>query len=82
MSVVKTKLNLKRPRTIKTEEAPVKKQATMTPAEIAFKRHHEKIFENSLQQKAKVTHREKVEGFNKKLKEMAEHYDIPRVGPG
>jgi hypothetical protein len=29
-----------------------------------------------------MSYREKIEEFNSKIARMAEHYDIPKVGPG
>ncbi|KAG8932014.1 hypothetical protein FRC03_011411 [Tulasnella sp. 419] len=31
---------------------------------------------------ASMTHKDRVQDFNKKLEELSEHHDIPRVGPG
>ena len=84
MSVIRTKLRLKRPRTFNSDEAPLKKTAdnSLTKAEISFQKHHEKIFEKKIENNIKITHKDRVEKFNKRLTDLAEHYDIPRVGPG
>lgn len=86
MEVVRTKLRMKRPRA-KSDQKPLEKKKKiaieeLTPTEMNFKKYHEKVFEKNIDQKIRATHKEKVEKFNKKLTDLAEHYDIPRVGPG
>lgn len=84
MSIIRTKLQLKRPRSFVSDEAPKKKVQTsnLTKAEEAFKKHHEKIFDKNIDENVKKTHRAKVEKYNKLLTDLPEHNDIPRVGPG
>ena len=85
MSAIRTKLRLKRPRIIETDKAPKKKrmgESVFTPAELAFKQHQQKYFDQGIEEKIKVTHKDRVEKFNKQLTDLAEQYDIPRVGPG
>ncbi|VDK67454.1 unnamed protein product [Cylicostephanus goldi] len=53
--------------------------AGKTKAEIAFeKRREQNIFER-MQKKAAVSHRERVEEFNKQMSELTEFNDIPKV---
>ncbi|KAE9417444.1 hypothetical protein Angca_006006, partial [Angiostrongylus cantonensis] len=53
--------------------------AGKTKAEIAFeKRRQETMFER-MQKKAAVSHRERVEQFNKQMSELTEFNDIPKV---
>uniref|UniRef100_A0AC34GMW3 Protein FAM32A n=1 Tax=Panagrolaimus sp. ES5 TaxID=591445 RepID=A0AC34GMW3_9BILA len=60
----------------KDEEATAVKK---TPAQIAFeKRQRETAFER-LKSKAAVSHRERVEKFNKDMEERSEFNDIPKV---
>uniref|UniRef100_A0A914EMC6 Protein FAM32A n=1 Tax=Acrobeloides nanus TaxID=290746 RepID=A0A914EMC6_9BILA len=61
--------------TIKKDEEATKK----TKTELSFKkRQHETAFER-LSKKAAVSHREKVEQFNKQMEELTEFNDIPKV---
>ncbi|CAD5212049.1 unnamed protein product [Bursaphelenchus okinawaensis] len=61
--------------TIKKEDEGRKK----TAAELAFeKRQKETAFER-LSKKAAISHREKVEQFNKQMEELTEFNDIPKV---
>lgn len=41
-----------------------------------------KRFDDKVDQELKITHREKLEKFNKNLSQLPEHFDIPKVGPG
>ncbi|KAF9322704.1 hypothetical protein BGZ91_004109 [Linnemannia elongata] len=45
--------------------------------EIQKKRQEEKVLKSAMK-----SHKEKVAELNRKLEEMTEHYDIPKVGPG
>ncbi|KAF7633822.1 hypothetical protein Mgra_00006792 [Meloidogyne graminicola] len=61
--------------TIKKEESGQQK----TKAELAFlKRQEETAFER-LSKRAAISHREKVEVFNKQMEELTEFNDIPKV---
>lgn len=61
--------------TIKKEDLVPQK----TAAELAFeKRQRDTAFER-LKKKAAVSHREKVERFNKQMEELTEFNDIPKV---
>lgn len=61
--------------TIQKEDDKPKK----TAAELAFeKRQRDTAFER-LSKKAAISHREKVERFNKQMEEMTEFNDIPKV---
>lgn len=61
--------------TIKKEDVLPQK----TAAELAFeKRQQDNAFER-LKKKAAVSHREKVERFNKQMEELTEFNDIPKV---
>lgn len=77
-TVFKTKRRMD-PRTIdltikKEQEGPRK-----TKAEMAFlKRQEETAFER-LSKRAQISHREKVENFNKQMEELTEFNDIPKV---
>ena len=69
---------------IETDSPAEKKIKTegLTSAEKAFKKHQDKNFIKKIEERTLKTHKNKVEEFNKKLTDLAEHYDIPRVGPG
>ncbi|CAH1756631.1 2222_t:CDS:2 [Entrophospora sp. SA101] len=51
-----------------------------TEAEKKFEEIQRKRFEERVQKAARKSHKDRE--FNRKLDEMTEHYDIPKVGPG
>ncbi|KAF9160424.1 hypothetical protein DFQ27_001963 [Actinomortierella ambigua] len=53
-----------------------------TPAQLKFEEVQRKRQEEKVLKSAMKSHKEKVAELNKKLEEMTEHYDIPKVGPG
>ncbi|KAL1922529.1 uncharacterized protein VTP21DRAFT_10068 [Calcarisporiella thermophila] len=53
-----------------------------TEAELKFEEMQKKRLRDKVQNLAKVSHKERVAEFNRKLEELTEHYDIPKVGPG
>ncbi|KAF9974212.1 hypothetical protein BGZ73_002434 [Actinomortierella ambigua] len=53
-----------------------------TPAQLKFEEIQRKRQEEKVLKSAMKSHKEKVAELNKKLEEMTEHYDIPKVGPG
>ncbi|KAF8933184.1 hypothetical protein EDD21DRAFT_375146 [Dissophora ornata] len=53
-----------------------------TAAEIKFEEVQQKRQEEKVLKSAMKSHKEKVADLNRKLEEMTEHYDIPKVGPG
>ncbi|KAG0044618.1 hypothetical protein BGZ83_010160 [Gryganskiella cystojenkinii] len=53
-----------------------------TAAELKFLEVQRKRQEEKVQKSAMKSHKEKVAELNRKLEEMTEHYDIPKVGPG
>ncbi|KAJ2938271.1 hypothetical protein O0L34_g17617 [Tuta absoluta] len=50
-----------------------------TNAEKAFLRMQEKMKKQRIQQKAEMTHKQRVEKFNQHLDSLTEHFDIPKV---
>uniref|UniRef100_A0A1I7Z869 Protein FAM32A n=1 Tax=Steinernema glaseri TaxID=37863 RepID=A0A1I7Z869_9BILA len=50
-----------------------------TPAQLAFEKRQRETAVERLSKKAEVSHREKVEQFNKQMEEMTEFNDIPKV---
>ncbi|KAL3085023.1 hypothetical protein niasHS_010092 [Heterodera schachtii] len=90
MLLVRTGLKLKRgtlfkkkrsvdPKTIdltikKEQEGPRK-----TKAELAFLKRQEETAFDRLSKRAQISHREKVEKFNKQMEELTEFNDIPKV---
>lgn len=58
----------------KEEERPKK-----TAAELAFEKRQRETAFDRLSKKASVSHREKVERFNKQMEELTEFNDIPKV---
>ncbi|CAG8717347.1 6664_t:CDS:2 [Acaulospora morrowiae] len=55
---------------------------TKTEAEKKFEEIQAKRLEEKVQKAARKSHKERVAELNRKLEEMTEHYDIPKVGPG
>ncbi|CAK9815376.1 Protein FAM32A [Anthophora quadrimaculata] len=50
-----------------------------TNAEIAFQKMQEKMQTERIKQKASMTHKQRVEEFNRHLDSLTEHFDIPKV---
>lgn len=50
-----------------------------TKAELAFKKQQEEIKNKRIMEKAKMTHKQKVEKFNEHLDSLSEHFDIQKV---
>ncbi|QSL64327.1 hypothetical protein MERGE_001627 [Pneumocystis wakefieldiae] len=53
-----------------------------TPTEQKFEEIWRKRMDERVKKAAAKSHRERVAEFNKKLNELSEHNDIPKVGPG
>ncbi|XP_008469135.1 protein FAM32A-like [Diaphorina citri] len=51
----------------------------LTKAQIAFQKQQEKIQKERILQKASMTHKQRVEEFNRHLDSLTEHFDIPKV---
>ncbi|KDR19321.1 protein FAM32A [Zootermopsis nevadensis] len=50
-----------------------------TKAELAFQKMQEKMQKERIKQKAAMTHKQRVEEFNRHLDSLTEHFDIPKV---
>ncbi|XP_012252121.1 protein FAM32A [Athalia rosae] len=50
-----------------------------TKAELAFQKMQEKMQTERIKQKASMTHKQRVEEFNRHLDSLTEHFDIPKV---
>ncbi|XP_026677368.1 uncharacterized protein LOC103506526 [Diaphorina citri] len=50
----------------------------LTKAQIAFQKQQEKIQKERILQKASMTHKQRVEEFNRHLDSLTEHFDIPK----
>ncbi|KAF6203795.1 hypothetical protein GE061_002130 [Apolygus lucorum] len=50
-----------------------------TKAELAFQKMQEKVEMERIMKKASMTHKQRVEEFNKHLDSLTEHFDIPKV---
>ncbi|GES86581.1 DUF1754-domain-containing protein [Rhizophagus clarus] len=55
---------------------------TKTEAELKFEEIQRKRLDEKVEKAARKSHKERVAELNRKLEEMTEHYDIPKVGPG
>ncbi|GMT33742.1 hypothetical protein PFISCL1PPCAC_25039, partial [Pristionchus fissidentatus] len=60
----------------KDDQAP---KTHKTKAELAFQKRQDATQFERLQKKAAISHREKVENFNKQMSELTEFNDIPKV---
>ena len=54
-------------------------QPKYTKAELAFKARQDLLREKRIHEKIQMTHKQRVEKFNKHLDSLTEHYDIPKV---
>ncbi|XP_035728243.1 protein FAM32A-like [Vespa mandarinia] len=61
------------------EEIPRNIEIKRTKAEIAFQKMQEKMQNERIKQKASMTHKQRVEEFNRHLDSLTEHFDIPKV---
>ncbi|KAG7214005.1 hypothetical protein KM043_001375 [Ampulex compressa] len=61
------------------EEKPKAAEIKHTKAEIAFQKMQEKMQTERIKQKASMTHKQRVEEFNRHLDSLTEHFDIPKV---
>ncbi|XP_014258869.1 protein FAM32A [Cimex lectularius] len=61
------------------EEAERKYEVKPTKAELAFQKMQEKVEMERIKKKASMTHKQRVEEFNKHLDSLTEHFDIPKV---
>lgn len=65
---------------IEAESQQIKKpDSQLTKAEIAFLKMQEKVEKERIMKKASMTHKQRVEEFNKHLDSLTEHFDIPKV---
>lgn len=64
-----------------SEPKPIR-VVTKTEAELKFEAIQKKRLEEKVEKAARRSHKERVAELNRKLEEMTEHYDIPKVGPG
>ncbi|XP_015185205.1 PREDICTED: protein FAM32A [Polistes dominula] len=61
------------------EKKPQNVEIKRTKAEIAFQKMQEKMQNERIKQKASMTHKQRVEEFNRHLDSLTEHFDIPKV---
>ncbi|KOC68908.1 Protein FAM32A [Habropoda laboriosa] len=61
------------------EEESKTTEMKRTNAEIAFQKMQEKMQTERIKQKASMTHKQRVEEFNRHLDSLTEHFDIPKV---
>lgn len=83
MSVIGGKLKLKRHKkqqTFNKKKHEIFVANDVTPAEKAFIDYQTKNKTKRIEEKVSESHRDRVEKYNKKLAELTEHFDIPRVG--
>lgn len=77
----KEKKNKKKIEEMVEVEAPQikKSESNLTKAEMAFLKMQEKVEKERIIKKASMTHKQRVEEFNKHLDSLTEHFDIPKV---
>ncbi|BES97216.1 Family with sequence similarity 32, member A [Nesidiocoris tenuis] len=61
------------------KETMKKPELQPTKAELAFQKMQEKVEMERIMKKASMTHKQRVEEFNKHLDNLTEHFDIPKV---
>ncbi|XP_023709612.1 protein FAM32A [Cryptotermes secundus] len=64
---------------VENEEKSQVNEVKRTKAELAFQKMQEKMQEERIKQKAAMTHKQRVEEFNRHLDSLTEHFDIPKV---
>ncbi|TIA82831.1 hypothetical protein E3P77_01048 [Wallemia ichthyophaga] len=57
-------------------------QDTRTESEIKFDHIQRQRLHHKVKNNAKLSHKDKVDEFNKKLENLTEHNDLPKIGPG
>eukprot|EP00922_Rhytidocystis_sp_ex-Travisia-forbesii_P010884 GHVS01015931.1.p1 GENE.GHVS01015931.1~~GHVS01015931.1.p1 ORF type:complete len:160 (-),score=34.82 GHVS01015931.1:249-728(-) len=65
-----------------SEDLLVGDMASLTPAERSFRLAQQKREGKRVDERLKLTHRQKMERLNAHLASLSEHFDIPKVGPG
>lgn len=55
---------------------------TRTESEKKFDKVQRQRLKYKVKDEAKLSHKEKVDQFNKKLDSLTEHNDLPKIGPG
>ncbi|OZJ06008.1 hypothetical protein BZG36_01095 [Bifiguratus adelaidae] len=58
------------------------KKPKKTAAELKFEEAQRLRQEERIRKQAAMSHKDRVADFNRRLEELSEHYDIPKVGPG
>ncbi|GLH06113.1 hypothetical protein R5R35_010938 [Gryllus longicercus] len=61
------------------DDKPQTNEVEKTKAEMAFQKMQEKMQRERIMQKASMTHKQRVEEFNRHLDSLTEHFDIPKV---
>ncbi|XP_065200849.1 protein FAM32A [Planococcus citri] len=61
------------------KQIPEKSEIKLTKAEIAFNKQKEEVLKKRILEQASMTHKQKVEVFNRHLDSLTEHFDIPKV---
>ena len=64
---------------VNQDDKPQTAEINRTKAEIAFQKMQEKMQKERIKQKAAMTHKQRVEEFNRHLDSLTEHFDIPKV---
>eukprot|EP00922_Rhytidocystis_sp_ex-Travisia-forbesii_P038000 GHVS01056580.1.p1 GENE.GHVS01056580.1~~GHVS01056580.1.p1 ORF type:complete len:149 (-),score=46.37 GHVS01056580.1:255-701(-) len=64
------------------EESLLDDLSGLTPAERSFRLAQQKREHKRVDERLKLTHRQRMERLNAHLASLSEHFDIPKVGPG
>lgn len=60
-------------------EKKEKHTALLTKAELTFQKMQEKVQKTQILQRASLSHKQRVEAFNRHLESLTEHFDISKV---
>jgi len=67
---------------IKSDQIILRDGSHLTKAEQEFEEAQKRRAADLITKRIAKTHRQTIEEFNKKMANLSEHYDMPRVGPG
>lgn len=62
--------------------SPSQSHDTRTESEKKFDHIQRRRLHHKVKDQAKLSHKDKVDEFNKKLERLTEHNDLPKIGPG
>ncbi|KAF8820453.1 hypothetical protein IE077_003165 [Cardiosporidium cionae] len=63
-------------------EADIEEKLFLTPSQRVFRAAQRQREDTRVDERLRLTHRQRVEKLNQHLSTLSEHFDIPKVGPG